>query len=106
MAVAGPRVAPRAAPTRITANGCMVIGTGVNGRGMAICAASAMKRVAPATSNTFAAARPRTRFWAMAWGAGMGAVLVVTLFFVRESPHTASRPRDLTDRYRRTKHSQ
>src|SRR5947207_15134433 len=48
-------------PTRSTASGCSVSGTGLPGIGMAICAAIAISALPPMTSNILTAARPRTR---------------------------------------------
>src|SRR5207245_5439552 len=48
--VAAPNRLPSSAPVSSTANVCPVIGTGVNGSGMAIFAISAVKRLNPMTN--------------------------------------------------------
>src|SRR3954470_22716788 len=53
-----PRAGPRAATDRSTANVCPLSGTGVNGSGIAVCAASPTKADAPATSTTSPTAQP------------------------------------------------
>ena len=76
--LAAPRSAPRLPPTRSTAIVCSVIGTGVNGRAIEICAERATSPAPPRTSTASVASAGRgTRAARRVWSAADGAMAAI-----------------------------